>query len=370
MEDELLKYKIGISLIPGVGDITAKKLIAYTGGVEGVFKEKRKNLVKIPGIGEILANEIANQQVLEIAEREIDFMKKFDVRHYFYLDENYPFRLKQCPDAPIVLFTKGTVDFNAEKIVSIVGTRSATEYGKECCSKLVEGLAQRHNNVIVVSGLAYGIDICAHRAALKNKLDTIAVLAHGLSTIYPGTHRNTAKEITAQGALVTDFISQALPERNNFVKRNRIIAGLADVTVVVESGKEGGALITADLANSYNRDVAAFPGKVSDDWSRGCNKLIKTNKAALIEDIEDLEFVMGWNSNTTSKQPRQMNLFHDLSEDEKRIVAILTEENNLMIDLICLRAEMSVSKVSPLLLNLEFSGIVKSLPGKVIRLLN
>jgi DNA processing protein len=367
--DDLLKYKVGISQIPGVGSILAKKLIAYTGSIEAVFKEKKKNLLKIPGIGSTLAEVIVNSQNLEKAEAEIEFIKKYEIRYHFYLDDDYPARLKHCSDAPIMLFCKGNVDFNKQKVVSIVGTRNATEYGKEFCAKFVSEMGARHKDLIIVSGLAYGIDISAHRAALKNNIPTIAVLAHGLATLYPSAHRNTAKEIVNSGALVTDFTSDITPERNNFVKRNRIIAGLADATIVVESGPEGGALITADLANSYNRDVFAYPGRATDEWSRGCNKLIKTNKAAMLESVEDLEYIMGWDA-TARNQPKQMSLFHELAEEEKIVVNLLSEENNLMIDILCLRADLPVSKISPLLLKLEFMGLIKSLPGKVYRLIN
>jgi DNA processing protein len=370
MIDDLLKYKIGISQIPGVGSILAKKLIAYTGSIEAVFKEKKRNLLKIPGIGETLAEIIIKHQSLDKAEQEIEFLQHHNICHYFYLDEHYPLRLKQCPDAPIILFCQGNLDLNQEKVISIVGTRNATSYGKECCERLVESMSQRHPGTIIVSGLAYGVDICAHRAALKFNLPTVAVLAHGLNTIYPSAHRNTAKDISKDGVLMTDFTSDILPERNNFVKRNRIIAGLADATIVVESGVEGGALITADLANSYDRDVFAFPGRTSDEWSKGCNKLIKTNKAAMIESVEDLEYLMGWDLEERLKSPHQMSLFVELDNDEQKLVTILKEENNLMIDTLCLRAEMPVSRVSPLLLKLEFSGLIKSLPGKVYRLLN
>lgn len=366
--DELLRYKIGISQIPGIGSINAKKLIAYTGSVEAVFKEKKKHLLKIPGIGETLADVIVKHQNLSKAEAEIEFIRKYDIHYHFYLDAAYPERLSQCSDAPIMLFYKGEIDFNHPKVISIVGTRNATDYGKEITSKLIAELALRHKDIIVVSGLAYGIDICAHRASLKNNVATVAVLAHGLSTLYPAVHRNTAKEIISHGALVTDFTSDIQPERNNFIKRNRIIAGLADATIVVESGAEGGALITADLANSYDRDVFAVPGRVNDPWSKGCNKLIKTNKAAMVETVEDLEYLMGWDSGKA--EPRQMSLFQNLTDEEQIVVNLLKEENNLMIDIMCLRANMPVNQVSSLLLKLEFMGLIKSLPGKVYRLVN
>ena len=368
MLDEQLKYKIGISLIPGIGSVNAKKLIAYTGSIEGVFKEKKKNLLKIPGIGEFLAENIVNQQVLDIAEKEIDFIDRNEVRHLFYLDDDYPARLKNCEDAPVVIFYKGEVDFNQVKVLSIVGTRNATDYGKECCNKLLEELQCRKHKILIVSGLAYGVDICAHRAALKNGFETVAVLAHGLSTLYPSLHRATPKEICKQGALLTDFISNTLPERNNFIKRNRIIAGLADATLVVESGIKGGALITADIANSYNRDVLAFPGRINDPYSRGTNWLIKTNKAALIEGVEDLEYILGWDSPTSMAESKQTQLFVELTPEEQKIADLLREQVELPIDLICLHVNLPVSKVSAMLLNLEFAGMVRSLPGKVYRL--
>jgi DNA processing protein len=368
MSDEFLKYKIGISLIPGVGSINAKKLIAYTGSVEAVFTEKKKNIIKIPGIGEYIANSILNQQVVGLAEKEIEFIEKYNIGYYFYLDDAYPARLKNCEDAPIILFYKGEADFNQSKVLSIVGTRNATDYGKECCNKLIDDFQSRGHKVLIVSGLAYGIDSYAHRAALRNGFETVAVLGHGLSTVYPSANRNIAKEISNQGALITEFISDTPPDRNNFVRRNRIVAGLADATIVVESGVKGGALITADFASSYNRDVLAFPGRTFDLYSRGCNWLVKTNKASLIENIDDLEYLMGWDSPSKKTVPLQTALFAEISEDEQRIVDVLREMGQFSIDLISLHVSLPVSKVSAMLLNLEFAGIVRSLPGKMYRL--
>jgi DNA processing protein len=368
MSDDLLKYKIGISLIPGIGSINAKKLIAYTGGVEAVFKEKKKSLLKIPGIGESLAESIVNQKIINLAEKEVGFIDRYQIKYHFYLDEAYPARLKNCEDGPVILFYKGEINFNQSKVLSIVGTRNATDYGKECCNKLTDDLKARNHQVLIVSGLAYGVDICAHRAALRNRFETVAVLGHGLATLYPAVHKTTAKEITKQGALVTDFVSDTQPDRNNFVKRNRIIAGLADATLVIESGIKGGALITADLAGSYNRDVMAFPGRSTDAFSQGCNWLIKTNKAALIETVEDLEYLLGWDPPGTQKPVIQTELFTEISPEERQIVETLRETGELPIDLICIRVDMPMSKVSALLLNLEFAGLIRSLPGKVYRL--
>ena len=368
IKDNSLIYKIGISLIPGIGPITAKKLIAYCGSPEGVFTESRKRLEKIPDIGSHLSTKITDKSVLEKAEKEIKFIENYNLTTFFYLDKDYPERLRHCNDAPVMLFQKGNCDLNKPKIVSIVGTRNATQRGRDTCNKFVAELSENHPDLIVVSGLAYGIDIAAHKAALKNNLDTITVLGHGLSTIYPPVHRSIAKEIVEHGSLLTEFLSYELPEKPNFVKRNRIIAGLADATVVIESGKKGGALITADIANSYNRDVFAFPGRVSDTWSKGCNWLILTNKAALIEGVSNLEYIMGWNADKKNKEVIQTELFHELDEDDTTVSNILKESGDLTIDQISIMANSPVSKISSVLLNLEFKGIVKCLPGRVYKI--
>ena len=282
-EDISLKHKIALGLIPGIGDINARKLVSYMGSVEAVFHESYRNLVKIPGIGTSLARYISDRSYLEIAEREAEYVSLKNIKVYFYLDNDYPFRLRQCDDSPVTFFYKGTSDLNSLKILSVVGTRNATSRGRENCEKIIGGLAGGHPDLIIVSGLAYGIDIASHKAAISNNIQTIAVLAHGFKTIYPSVHRPTADTILRNGGLLSDFLSDALPERNNFIKRNRIIAGISDATLVIESGIKGGALITADIANSYNRDVLAVPGRPDDQWSAGCNNLIKTSKAALVE---------------------------------------------------------------------------------------
>lgn len=370
MERSPLVYKIAISLIPGVGTVTAKKLIAYAGSIEAVFNEPASKLEKIPGVGTFLAKKVTTPGIIEKAEKEFGYIQKKNIKALYYLDEDYPERLKHCPDAPIILFLQGNLNLNHKKVISIVGTRKATERGKDLCNKLVSDLAEREHNPVIVSGLAYGIDVCAHKAALKNNLPTAAVLGHGFETLYPASHKSVANEILKEGALVSDFMSYEWAEKNNFVKRNRIIAGLADATIVIESASKGGALITADLANSYNRDVFAFPGRVNDNYSQGCNRLIKSNKAALIEGVRDLEYIMGWDPPGKINKPVQRQLFKELSHEEIKLVEILKKHGDLPIDSICLEAEMPVSKVSPILLNLEFAGIVKSLPGKVYTLVS
>ncbi|MGC9471361.1 MAG: DNA-processing protein DprA [Bacteroidales bacterium] len=361
-----LTYKIALSLIPGVGNILAKKLVAYAGSLEGVFYEKKHSLVKIPGVGKTLAGNIANPALLDLAALEEEYTIKNGIRVFFYLDSNYPSRLKDCPDAPVLFFMKGEADLNQSKVLSMVGTRRATHEGKAFCEKLIAQLREKNHEVLIVSGLAFGIDITSHRAALNSGFPTVAVLAHGFEFMYPASHARTAREIVAHGGLITEFLSYEKPEPPYFVKRNRIIAGLSDATIVIESDEKGGALITAEIAAGYHRDVFAVPGRVTDNMSRGCNRLIKTNQAALLEKVEDIEYLMGWDENLASR-PVQTSLFADLNEEEKNLAELLRDQS-LTIDEISRAAGMPVSKASSLLLNLEFSGLVRCLPGKLYRL--
>jgi len=362
----MLLYQIGITLIPGVGDIVGKKLIAYCGSVEAVFKEKKKLLLKIPGIGGHTVNSIINQNILERAEQEIKFIEKYKINTLFYLADKYPYRLKQCEDSPMLLFYKGNADLNSPKIISIVGTRKASEYGKEICISLIEGLIEQ--NILIISGLAYGIDTCAHKTSLENNLKTVGVLAHGLDMVYPQLNKFLAEKMIKSGGLLTEFLSKTIPDRENFPKRNRIIAGLSDAVIIIESAVRGGALITADIANSYNRDVFAVPGRLNDKYSKGCNNLIKTNRAALVQSAEDIKYIMGWEI-TKKKPKKQQRLFIKLSPEEETIVNILKEKQELGIDKIGSLSKLSASKVASALINLEFEGIIKCLPGKVYRMI-
>ncbi len=365
---EDLKLKIALTLIPGVGNVIAKTLVSYCGSVEGIFKEKKKMLEKIPDIGHKTAEAIVDYKTFDKAESEIEFIEKFKIIPLFYLDKNYPQRLKNCSDSPVLLFYKGSMDLNKEKFVAIVGTRNATAYGKEITQKLVEDL--KKTNATIVSGLAYGIDICAHKAALKNDLDTIGVLGHGLDIIYPQLHRNVALKMMEQGGLLTEFLSETKPDKENFPARNRIIAGISDAVIVVEAAKKGGALITAEIANSYNRDVFAVPGRVNDTFSEGCNHLVKINKAVLIESAKDIEYIMGWEEKKSKKEKQnQRSLFIELNPEEKSLIELLNKSGALNIDSICSNASFPVSKVSATLLNLEFKGVLKSLPGKMYELI-
>lgn len=362
-----LAYKIAISLIPGIGSVTARSLIAYVGNVEGVFQEKEKNLMKIPGIGEVNAQKVVRQDVLERAKREVDFIRKNQIQAFFYLDENYPSRLKNCSDAPVVLYFKGKANLNEQRIISVVGTRNATNYGKEICDELIRNFSEKGYRILVISGLAYGIDIQAHKACLKYNVPTIGVFAHGLDIVYPAIHTPVASKMLENGGLVSDFISETKIERQNFLRRNRIIAGLADASVIVESAEKGGALVTADIANSYNRDVFAFPGRSTDLYSRGCNKIIKLNEAQLVESQADIEKAMNWDVKTSSGRAVQTSLFIELSPEEQKLVDLL-KESDRFVDEITMETQMPMSKVSALLLGLEFKGMITSLPGKMYRM--
>ncbi len=365
--DENLLYKIALSIIPGIGGILARNVIAYVGSVEGVFKESLKSLQKIPGIGEINAHRIKDKDIFKNAEKELRFIEKNEIEVLFYTDKTFSRRLKTCADAPVLLYTKGNLNLNEQRIVSIVGTRNATNYGKQVCDELIQKFSERNYKVLIVSGLAYGIDIQAHKSALKCNLPTAGVIAHGLDKIYPSLHAETAKKMQEDGGLVTDFPSGTKIDPSNFIRRNRIIAGLADATIVVESAQKGGALITAEIASSYNRDVFAFPGRSGDVYSKGCNQLIRNSGANLIEGIDDLEFFMGWEK-TSKNKAVQSSLFVELTPDEEKIVTLLRENGELFIDQISSELTLQVSRVSAMLLTLEFKNVLVAMPGKMYKL--
>jgi DNA processing protein len=365
MED--LIYKIALTLIPGIGNINGKNLIAYCGGVEAVFLERKHAMLRIPGIGEQTVNAILNHRLYDRAEAELGFMEKYKIKPLFYLDQDYPSRLKHCNDGPLLLYFKGTSDLNNPKVVAFVGTRKATEYGREMCWKIMDGL--RDQDILIISGLAYGIDTWSHKAALDNKLETIGVLGHGLDRIYPYSNRSLAEKMIHSGGLITEFTSMTKPDRENFPMRNRIIAGMSDAVVVVEAGLQGGALITADLANSYNRDVFAVPGRIGDPHSEGCNNLIKTNRAALIQSADDIRYLLNWDQSTVMQSSSQRQLFIQMSNDEEAIVELLRNDGEQTIDILMIKLGLLPSQAATALLRLEFEGIIRCLPGKVYRLL-
>ncbi len=359
MED--LLYKIAITQIPLVGAVTARNLISYCGGVEAVFRAKKRELCKIPGIGDVVAEHVVKQDVLALAEQELMFMQQHGIRPLFYLDKDYPARLKPFRDSPVMLYFRGEADLNPARTVAIVGTRLPSHYGTAVCEEIVEAL--KPFGVTVISGLAFGIDITAHRKCLELDIPTIAALGHGLDRIYPGQHRHIALRMTHNGGLLSEYPSGTQPDREHFPMRNRIIAGLSDAVLVVESGLSGGSIITAKMANGYNKDVFAVPGRANDRMSMGCNHLIKTNQAHLLESVADLAYIMHWEETDASKviQPQ---LFVELDSREQLIVNLLNEHSELSIDALTFGCGINHSEMAALLLGLEFKGIIRSLPGK------
>ena len=370
--DNDLKYQIALSLIKGIGPKLARNLVAYLGSVNRLFEEKKLPFEKIPGIGDITAsmlNDIDKKALLNIAEQEVEFVLKHSIKAHFFLDDNYPKRLSFCEDAPIIIYVKGAANLDSARIVSIVGTRKPTDYGTSFCEKFIADLSNSYPDTIIVSGLAYGIDVCAHRHSMRNGLPTVGVLAHGLDRMYPSAHSNLAREMINKGAVLTEFMKNTNPDKPNFIKRNRIIAGMSDATIVIESARKGGALITANVANSYNKDVFALPGRINDETSAGCNNLIKTNQAHLLEAIEDFAYIMGWEPKSQkNSQPSIFNMPE--TAEEKVVMGILLVEKEMNLNLLALKCEMPVGKVAATLLELEFKSLVKSCPGGIYKLFN
>jgi DNA processing protein len=369
MKDQDLLYQIGITLVKGIGNIIAKQVIETLGDVSLLFKEKARLLEYIPGISRKIIAEIHRPEILQRAEKEILFIEKNKIIPLFIKEEHYPKRLKECIDAPVLLYFRGNAGLNTEKIISIVGTRNASGYGREVTEKLLHDMAAVYPDLLIVSGLAYGIDICSHKAALKNNLPTVGILAHGLDRIYPSVHRNVAIEMLERGGLLTDFISETNPDRQNFVKRNRIVAGISDCTIVIESAEKGGALITANIADSYNKDVFAVPGRITDTYSSGCNTLIKYRKAALVACAEDVFREMCWDKdNEKKKSAVQRAIFVELTPDEQTLVDLLTKTENIQLNTMCIELDMPVGKLASLLFELEMKGVARCMPGGVYRL--
>jgi DNA processing protein len=361
MNRELI-FQMALSQIPKIGPILAKNLLSYCGSPEAIFAEKLHVLKKIPGIGDLLAREVVSFKNFDRFEKECAFIERRNVKSIFFNSPDYPYRLRANVDAPLMLYLHGEHNLDAQKMVGVVGTRLNTSYGRDLTENLVKGLAK--TGCTVVSGLAYGIDYEAHKSSLKYNLPTIAVLAHGLDRLYPDTHTNIANQmINNQGALVTEFMSRTKPDRENFPKRNRIVAGLIDVLVVVQSPTKGGSMITANLAFQYDREVMAFPGKVGDSTSEGCHSLIKTNRAHLIESSKDLIELMNYDVQE-KKVEKQATLMLDLTDDEIGIVNQLKIHGVLGIDSLSNITGLNSGKLSHLLLKLEINDLVRTLPGK------
>ena len=360
-------HQIALMQVTGVGSVVAKNLISYCGSAQEVFNTPSNKLLKIPDIGKVTAQNIAEnaKTALQIAEREANYLEKNkEFKAISYYDDEYPKRLKNCFDAPLVLFCNKNIDFETLHVIGIVGTRSSTDYGKQLCEELCAELVPY--NPLIISGLAYGIDICAHKNALKYGLPTAAVVAHGIDKIYPSAHSGIAKKMgETGGGIITEFLTQTRPDRENFPQRNRILAGLCDALVVVEAAPKGGALITANLAVEYNREVFAYPGRVKDEFSEGCNNLIKNNKANIITTGSDIAWHLNWDLETKkSKNVKQNVLFADLQPDEQCIFDVLGSEA-MHIDEICQKTGFSSSKASSTLLIMEFAGVIKAMPGKL-----
>ena len=361
-----LLYQIALTLVPNIGDVHAKALVNMYGDAQSVFKAKKKELENIEGIGTVRASSIKSFTDFSSSEAEIKFIEQYKITPLFITDKNYPQRLLNCYDSPLLLFYKGNADLNTSRIISIVGTRNHSDYGKSICEKLVEEL--QSENILIVSGLAYGIDTIAHKAALKNNMATVGVLAHGLDRIYPPQNKSMAKQMIEQGGLLTEFLNNTNPDKQNFPKRNRIVAGMCDGLIVIESGKKGGSLITAELANGYNKDVFAIPGKTTDTKSEGCNYLIKNNKSSLITGGDDLLELMNWKPQSKSIHKKQRELFIEFTPDERIVVDILQQQESLQIDQLYFKSGLSSSAMAAALLMLEMNGVVDSLPGKVYKI--
>lgn len=364
MEDELL-YRVALTMIPDLGPVRTGVLVARFGNARSVFNATFNQIASLEGIGAASAKAIEEWNGFGDAREELLFMARNDVRPIFITDPDYPARLLNCYDPPPLLYFRGSADLNHARILSIIGTRNNTEYGKQVTEQLVQALQPYH--VIIASGLAFGIDSVAHKAALHCGIPTIGVLGHGLDTLYPNQNRTLAKEMIANGGLLTEFPRNTRPDRHNFPRRNRIVAGMADATVVIETASKGGSMITAELAAGYNRDVFAVPGRISDAKSAGCNLLVTQNRAILFTGADQLLETMGWNEKKkTSKKQKAM--FVDLSPDEEVIVGILREAGTIAVDDLTLRSGFSSSRIAAALLRLEIENVILSLPGKICRL--
>ena len=364
--DELIAV-LRLQSIPNIGDVTAKKLISHCGSPTAVFDDKLQNLLKIDGIGSFTIKGLHDAEHREAAENELRYIQDHNISYSYFTDSMYPRYLKHCVDSPLIMFKKGNIAFEDHKIISIVGTRNITSYGTSFCERLIEDLAPL--NPIIISGFAYGVDICAQKTAIKHGLQTIGCLAHGLNQIYPKAHSKYVADVEKNGGFFTEFWSTSNPDRENFLKRNRIIAGMSEATIVVESAEKGGSLVTADIANSYNRDVFAVPGRAQDKFSSGCNTLIKQQKAHMITSAADLIYLLNWELENKEDKPIQKQLFVELDEIEKSIYSYLQKEGKQVLDSIALDCKLPIFKVSSTLLNMEMKGVIRPLPGKLFEVI-
>lgn len=356
-------HQIALSMLQGVGPKTARILVAYMGSATAIFESKANIKTTVPGFSRERFRSLNRTKALLDADKTLNFIDKNNISTHFFAEKDYPYRLKQCPDAPIVLYSKGEPELNKDRSIAIVGTRNMTPYGKKIIHQLIDHL--KSFDVQVVSGLAYGVDNEAHRCCIKHNISTVGVLGHGLDRIYPARNKKTAENMLEahESGLLTEFPHNTLPDRENFPQRNRIVAGMTDATIVVESGSKGGSLITAHLANDYNRDVFAFPGNIDQAFSKGCNALIANDKAHLITSGKDLTGLLDWDQSRI-KKPIQGNLFENLNGDEKKVVKLIKEFEKVSLDILSFRLKLPVGVLSGLLLGLEIKGIVMMLPGQ------
>ncbi len=366
MEEEKLLAILRLQRSKAVGDILAKKLIVQVGDVAQIFKEKKTTLAKINGIGNHVLNHLFDTTNILKAEQEFQYIQEKNLQYSYFLEDDYPRNLLNCIDAPILIFRDGSIDLANDKIISIVGTRNMSAYGRDFCNQLIKELSIY--NPIIVSGFAYGVDICAHKAAIKNNLQTIAVLAHGFEHIYPKVHKKYIHQVNEKGGFITEFWHDDPPQRENFLKRNRIVAGISKATIIIESAEKGGSLVTADIASSYDRDVFALPGRASDMYSKGCNNLIKNNKADVVTAASDIIKMLNWD---LQEKPTsiQKQLFLELNENEQKIHDFLHVKGQQVMDVISLECNIPVFQLSSLLLQLEMKGVLKPLPGKLFELI-
>ncbi|MEZ0180738.1 DNA-processing protein DprA [Flavobacterium oncorhynchi] len=362
MSDQELFYLLALMKVDGVGDIMAKKLLSNFGNAEAIFRAKSNQIAVIDGVGSVLMKNLKDKTIFEKASKELEFINADGLKVSFFQDDDYPERLKHCIDSPVLIFSSGNINLKNRKIISIVGTRQITSYGTEFCRKLIEDLMPL--DPVIVSGFAYGVDIVAHQLAIENNLQTIGVLAHGLNQIYPKTHKKYMAKMEENGGFITEFWSSTNPDKENFVRRNRIVAGMSEATIVIESADKGGSLITANLANDYNRDVFAVPGRVTDKYSQGCNNLIKTQKANVLTSAADLVYILNWDVENKPKTV-QKQLFVDLDECEQKIYDFLLKNGKELLDIIAIECDLPLFKLSGTLLNMELKGVVRPLPGKL-----
>ena len=361
MQEDLF-YLLALQKVKGIGDISAKKLLKHFGSAKKVFEAAKENAIDIPDIGTYIIGQLKDFDQFSLVEKELKYISQQKIQVISIFDKEYPVKLFHAPDGPILFFKKGNFTLNDRKSISVVGTRNITPYGKRIVQEIIEEI--KAYNPIIISGLAYGVDINAHTQALKNGLDTIGVLGHGFQRIYPAIHNKIASKMLEKGGLITEFWHTDTIDRNNFLKRNRIIAGISEATLIIESGEKGGSLVTADIANSYNRDVFAVPGRTSDIYSKGCNNLIKNSQAQLITRGKDIVDILQWEKKDSKNKNPQLNLFVDLSADEQKIFDFLQEKGKTGLDEIAFSLGFPISKTAQLLLQMELNNVISSLSGK------